>query len=577
MSQNLTLVERAQIAASAAISSAIKVAADKDYISGIYQRIQSYKIPSINSTKEAIRQVLIGKGLQCPSSVSFSDYTRLIDNNLYSDKMWQKYYQCTSANTDLKLWAGHPISWSPSISSWVKWQGVIPNLPYKGFVPEIGKIYNTDTRLIISALSAFYNYPISGNEQTSGNSQASGAASSSTIIGFILAGCGDSDVNGDYYTNTYNGNIAYKKNLGYDDMWGEDVYMIIYYDPDQNYIDGQGWIIYHESAGIANFINTTAGSNATLQEVAQGPWTTMGYITPPVFSEYIYEDVSSGNTQNPSSELSGNGSMSGQTSGINELPTVDNVYRFTITGDLGYTGTYTLENVDVAGTNRRWIGPSGYSAINQEDWYQYMYYDSQFNNCWVIGISNVGYSVDNNAVFTRSENPFAASAVWYDGSAWGEGNMQIEENVQFTINEYISDNTSSIIISQPNGDLPVSGQPWPEGVAVGLRISNASYASFNGEYTLLNNASTGSNRVFYREDQNTMPYQISYDSGAFLPDNKPNAPQQGWVIKDTQDVRWYANVSADATIEQIAAATWVCYYSDGAVPTITVLYEHELV
>ena len=80
MSQNLTLVERAQMAASAAISSAIKISADKDYISGIYQQIQSYKIPSINTSKEAIRQAIINKGQDCPTSVPFSGYADLINN-----------------------------------------------------------------------------------------------------------------------------------------------------------------------------------------------------------------------------------------------------------------------------------------------------------------------------------------------------------------------------------------------------------------------------------------------------------------------------------------------------------------
>lgn len=80
MSQNLTLVERAQAAASAAISSALRISADKDYISGIYQQIQSYKIPSINASKEAIRQAIISKGQECPTSVPFSDYASLISH-----------------------------------------------------------------------------------------------------------------------------------------------------------------------------------------------------------------------------------------------------------------------------------------------------------------------------------------------------------------------------------------------------------------------------------------------------------------------------------------------------------------
>ena len=117
-------------------------------------------------------------------------------------------------------------------------------------------------------------------------------------------------------------------------------------------------------------------------------------------------------------------------------------------------------------------------------------------------------------------------------------------------------------------------QPIETGTAIGFVISNAIDNSFNGEYRLLDSSMTDGNRVFYYEQsQYNLPFQIIYDTGAYLPDNKPNSPSQGWIIKDQSDAKWYADVPADATIEQIASANWVGYYATLAAPTINVLYE----
>lgn len=126
---------------------AAQVSADKATCQGILTQIRDYNIPSLVTTKEAIRQALIGKGVAVASTVALSDYPQLIAGI----QSGSNYYKCASIDTVNNTWTGYKAI---KVGNSFGYEATVTTgLTYgSGYTPEINKIYDAEALVMIGKL-----------------------------------------------------------------------------------------------------------------------------------------------------------------------------------------------------------------------------------------------------------------------------------------------------------------------------------------------------------------------------------------------------------------------------------------